>query len=523
MLNRMSVLLASTLQLPPNDSGIILLEVNQMSIVLELRGHLSHAGTPLVHETSEDVVLSNVFGIVKNLNSAVLSSWVYSVMEVAQSASEWSVDFWQTQPKPIGIIEGSTIVDLVLESSTNLVFVEVKMDAPASLGTRHGPHRNQLARNLDIGYRRATAAGKGFGLVFVTPELKEPAIVESVRSSMGPFPTNPDVRPESILACLRWAPWASIGDAVAKAYSGGSLQGHEQKFALDLLAYMVRKGLWRNTLSDDEVFYLDKLYRPLRRDASPFAPYANRKSESYQGWRDKLWDEASLRQLLRDLRLEDRALLKMLADAGGAMRQDQLMRKLPLLTGRSSASLRALKSHVNAACKALDRAPILAEGTGSGAARIHEIDRRLGPLRSLVIEIGRQFDVDWRLLEPVDRTSSLTVEAATNTVDETLPPPPTRHATSENKAWFVLERNGCREIGAFVNAKGSCSYRQYSLEGHFLHIHRQRGAFTEVFAHVLSDAKRFYPPYQPDLQQSESTGLPSDVVASAAAVADPKS
>lgn len=493
-----------------------------MSIVLELRGHLSHAGTPLVHETSEDVVLSNVFGIVKNLNSAVLSSWVRSVMDVPHPTSEWSVDFWQTQAKPIGVIEGSTIVDLVLESSTTLIFVEVKMDASASSGTTHDPHRNQLTRNLDIGYCRATTEGKEFGLVFVTPELKEPAIVGSVRTSRGPFPTNPDVRPESIVACLQWAPWASVGDAVAKAYSAGSLEGYEQKFALDLLAYMVRKGLWRNTLADDEIFYLDKLYRPLRRDASPFAPYANRKSESYQGWRDKLWNEAALTQLLRGLRLEDRALLKVLADAGGAMRQDRLMRKLPLLKGRSSASLRALKSHLNAACKALDRAPILSEGTGSGAARIHEIDRRLGPLRSLVIDIGRQFDIDWKLLEPVERTSSLTVEPATNTVDETLSPPAARRATSENKAWFVLERNGNREIGAFVNAKGSCSYRRYSLEGHFLQIHRQRGAFAEVFAHVLAGAKRFYPPSQPDLQESESTGLPTDVVAAAAA-ADPKS
>ncbi len=494
-----------------------------MSIVLELRGHLSHAGTPLVHETSEDVVLSNVFGIVKNLNSSVLASWVSSVLKFARPISECSVDFWQRQPKPIGVIEGSTIVDLVIESTSAIIFVEVKMDAPASSGTAHDPHRNQLVRNLDIGYCRATSKAKEFGLIFLTPELKEPPIVESVRSSMGPFPTNPGVRPESIVACLRWAPWASVGDAVAEAYSSAALQGYEQNFALDLLAYMARKGLWRNTLADDEVFYLDKLYRPLRCDASPFAPYANRKAEPYQGWRDKVWDEASLKELLSDLRLEDRALLKMLADAGGAMRQDQLMRKLPLLNGRSSASLRSLKSHVNAACKAMDRAPILAEGAGSGAARIHEIDRRLGPLRSLVIDIGRTFDIDWSLLEPVDRAASSAVEAATRTVDETLPPPPSRSATSENKAWFVLERNGNREIGAFVNAKGSCSYRQYSLEGRFLHVQRQRGAFAEVFARVLSDAKRFYPPYQPDLQKSESTGLPNDVVASACAIlgADP--
>jgi len=38
-----------------------------MSIILELRKHVSHSGTPLVHQASEDVLLSNVFGVIKNL------------------------------------------------------------------------------------------------------------------------------------------------------------------------------------------------------------------------------------------------------------------------------------------------------------------------------------------------------------------------------------------------------------------------------------------------------------------------
>ena len=38
-----------------------------MSLILELRGRTSHAGIPLVHPTSEHVVLANVFGVVKNL------------------------------------------------------------------------------------------------------------------------------------------------------------------------------------------------------------------------------------------------------------------------------------------------------------------------------------------------------------------------------------------------------------------------------------------------------------------------
>ena len=37
-----------------------------MSIILELRGHYKHAGLTLVHENSEDVVVGNVFGTLKN-------------------------------------------------------------------------------------------------------------------------------------------------------------------------------------------------------------------------------------------------------------------------------------------------------------------------------------------------------------------------------------------------------------------------------------------------------------------------
>ena len=52
--------------------------------------------------------------------------------------------FWETQRRPIGIREGITIVDLVLDSNFALVFVEAKLDAPASAGTTGDPDRNQL-------------------------------------------------------------------------------------------------------------------------------------------------------------------------------------------------------------------------------------------------------------------------------------------------------------------------------------------------------------------------------------------
>jgi hypothetical protein len=372
-----------------------------MSIILELRGHLSHSGTPLVHPTSEDVVVSNVFGIVKNLPAhLVLVPWLRAVTGMDIPTSGWTLSFWERQRRPIGIREGNTVVDLVLESDTTLVFVEVKMDAPASPGPAHDPDRNQLVRNLDVGFRRASDVGKQFALIFVTPDIAEPHLVQALRSGEGPFPVNPGVSPSTISTCLYWASWATVGEAVAVSYSRTQFGASEAAFARDLLAYLAKKGLWDSRLADEQVFYADKLYRSLRRDGSPFVPYAQQRPEQYDGWRGKDWDEEGIRELLGSLRLEDKALLKVMAEAGGAMRQDDLMVRLPMLRRKTSASLRALKAHINRQCKQKDRAPLLSEGTGPDAFRRHEINPALGPLRDVVIAVAQRFEVDWRLLEP---------------------------------------------------------------------------------------------------------------------------
>ena len=48
-----------------------------MALVLDLRKRLFHAGVPLVHPTSEHVVLANVFGTVKNFSAdAALNPWL---------------------------------------------------------------------------------------------------------------------------------------------------------------------------------------------------------------------------------------------------------------------------------------------------------------------------------------------------------------------------------------------------------------------------------------------------------------
>lgn len=112
-----------------------------MSIILELRDRQTHAGAPLVHRDSEHVVLANVCGVLKNLPSdAALNPWLNRITNnTVGPAALWKFDFWEKQPRPQGVIEGSTEVDLVLESVTAVVFVEVKMGAAPSAGTKSDP------------------------------------------------------------------------------------------------------------------------------------------------------------------------------------------------------------------------------------------------------------------------------------------------------------------------------------------------------------------------------------------------
>jgi hypothetical protein len=353
-----------------------------MSMILELRDRKSHAGTPLIHPTSENVVLAEVFGVVKNLHfNIALNPWLESISDgCIASANDWVFSFWEKQPRPVGVQEGSTEVDLVMSSAQDLVFTEVKMDASPSYGTTADLDRNQLLRNLDIGNRRASKESIRFSLVYITPNTTEPADVSRIRTSKCHFPTDR----------IFWSSWGMIGDALATSVQAALLSETERKFALDLLSYLTKKRLWQNTLDDHVDFYGDKLRRPLQRTDSPFIPYSDMGVERDESWRSIDWEEEKLRKLLRGLRWEDKALLKLLAEAGGAMRQARIMAGLPNLRGKP-ASLRALKSHVNAACKGHGNAPILSVGTGSGNQRIHEINQQLGPLRAVVIEEAKAF------------------------------------------------------------------------------------------------------------------------------------
>ena len=89
-----------------------------MSIIAELRDRTSHAGITLIHTGSESVLVSNVFGILKNLpQQIVLKEILEKVVGLEinkENFKEVKYHFWKKFPAPLGIKEGFTEVDTVI-------------------------------------------------------------------------------------------------------------------------------------------------------------------------------------------------------------------------------------------------------------------------------------------------------------------------------------------------------------------------------------------------------------------------
>jgi hypothetical protein len=294
---------------------------------------------------------------------------------------------------PSGIQDGSTEVDLVLQSDDSIVFIEAKLGAKPSYGTTYDSSRNQLVRNLDVGFNRATREQKRFALIYLTPDITQPDIVNRTRTQENLYPANPSTNPQLITQCLFWTSWSSLGDVITEAYKYSSLTSTEKKFALDLLTYLAHKRLWENTLNDEKLFYDDKLYRSLQKSESPFVPYISQRPDSDESWRSNTdWTETELNKVLQNLPYKQKALLKTLSKNDGVMKQGLIFNALPFLK-KSSKTLSRIKSYVNAACKAQGKAPILSVGIGNRDQRIHEINSDLGALKQFVIEEAKQFTI----------------------------------------------------------------------------------------------------------------------------------
>ena len=82
-----------------------------------------------------------------------------------------------------------------------------------------------------------------------------------------------------------------------------------------------------------------------------------------------------------------------------------------------------------------------------------------------------------------------------------------------NKAWFHRkDENGRKYILAFVNAKGSCSLRNFDENGIFLGKHYWSGNYQDQFAELLVGAVELTVNSQPNLERDCKERLPAPLL-----------
>jgi hypothetical protein len=132
---------------------------------------LSYLGS----ENSEDAMVWNVF---KTLEKTNPESWFPEIfpqiiLEKDERFMDPMLKFWEKYfPPPLrSFPEGVTHVDLTIETSNKLIFIEAKYNADISKHTKHDPNRDQIIRNIDVGSWAAKKRAKAFYFILLTRKI----------------------------------------------------------------------------------------------------------------------------------------------------------------------------------------------------------------------------------------------------------------------------------------------------------------------------------------------------------------
>lgn len=133
---------------------------------------------------SEDAVTWNVF---RSLRQIAPVAWLPSLWQRAfpsLGAPEdilASVKLWVSLSPPLGLLtdgdEGASEIDVVIEASTWVWFIEAKYRSDISTGTTTRPDRDQIVRNIDVGSYYAGVRRFFFSLL-IASESRSPIGVQ---------------------------------------------------------------------------------------------------------------------------------------------------------------------------------------------------------------------------------------------------------------------------------------------------------------------------------------------------------
>lgn len=205
---------------------------------------------------SEDAITWNVF---RSLRQIAPAFWLNELWRRSFPDSELpsdvrvSVQLWPTVPPPLGLLaegdEGSSEIDILIESATWVWFIEAKYGSDISLGTTTRPSRDQLLRNIDVGSYYAGVRSFYFSLLTLSPnkspiglrKIAEYSDFAVIRSALAKH------RPDG-LANLRGVgslTWAELSD-ILKVVSESQAREDEREFARRAFDWLKKKGIARD-------------------------------------------------------------------------------------------------------------------------------------------------------------------------------------------------------------------------------------------------------------------------------------
>jgi len=129
---------------------------------------LSYLGS----ENSEDALTWNVFKTLEKSNPEKWFSKIFPqiILDEDEQFIAPMLRFWDKYFPPMyrPFPEGETHVDLTIETSNKLIFIEAKYKADISKNTKHDTNRDQIIRNIDVGSWAAKKRVKEFYFVLLT-------------------------------------------------------------------------------------------------------------------------------------------------------------------------------------------------------------------------------------------------------------------------------------------------------------------------------------------------------------------
>lgn len=237
----------------------IQLELNKNASDKYIKSGSGHS-TPIYHIYSEEILVSNVFGILKNIDI----KWLIKLFEENgiklenDDCSNAKFYFFQKVQPPKGMkkingnpSEGPTEVDLIIETKKFLMFLEAKLLAGVGKNTTHsgklGCERNQIIRNIDVGLNKSIEDKKDFVFIYLTDDSSEPPEFkkyhnkpESIRKDIeGCHSDTPEYRYEDASKMMIWLNWISLYQLLSKLQN--EFSDCKKKFIDDLIKYFNRK------------------------------------------------------------------------------------------------------------------------------------------------------------------------------------------------------------------------------------------------------------------------------------------